>query len=334
MRSIEFTIAPEPHVYAAGCRKGLYGGIAVVVLGVIAVGIMIVLVSLPAQNADEILGLLDVSLLTSSGGHLSLLSLRLLGEEVQQKGEAGERAREEARQHVHTHARKLLNVNGRLGQAPALLVYVLSYYVRSIQICENISLPAEDGGTAAQPTTSNCLTLYSGDERPDDNTYGYDNALTESVTGRFINLADISSRSNLKRIVALRKADLHAYHWGVVSWYRPVLVKASVIMTASPPNQTLYTKLRMAPNINTSSKCDIFTTQVSNLTISPAEQSAVLSPHSVSIFSFLRPFVFDGKDPRRDNERNDPDLRLALAFNLDGIITASSITSPCGGMVS
>jgi len=305
---MEFGIEPEPPLYG-GCKKGLYGGIAVVVLGVIVVGVMIVLVELDTNkannNEDTVVGSLHLSCVTSAGGHLSLpLSLPLpfssfaahshspqseMNNPQQQHSslsgdeKSGNTRRwEESERHIHTrYGRKLLNMHGLVGQAPALLVYILSYYVRSIQICQNVSLPL----TNTVNTHTKCLTVYTSDLAPDYNTYGYEQALAETMNGRYINLADASSRSTLTRTVSLRKSHLHDYHWGVISWYRPVLVHANIRLSTPNQNLTLYTKLRTAPDIS----CGQFTTRVSNLTIGTADTSAVLTRNTNIWFSPYNP---------------------------------------------
>ncbi|KAJ3069296.1 hypothetical protein HK102_006952, partial [Quaeritorhiza haematococci] len=108
---------------------------------------------------------------------------------------------------------------------------VAKVYIRSIDICHDLKLT--DMGYA---NPHRCITVHKNpDQSPDPSTYDFAalKSDTSTNTARWTNLLDPTSLAKLKGNITLNGNGGGYYKYGVVSWYRPAVVKAAIDINAT-----------------------------------------------------------------------------------------------------
>lgn len=201
------------------------------------------------------------------------------------------------------------------GQSAATGLSSLQYYIRSIEICENLTV----NGTAFS-NPQNCLTLFDkgpngGYEYTPGNDYSQLATSARSDTTNFIDLMS-SSRSNLNTAVYLQRSHVRSYNWGVINWYPPVKFKASVPVNDVVGSTT--TTYKTHDGTTTFVNSNFFrTTTTANFTSGVAEDAVVLLTNGGSWFKFQSPLPITNADIDSGTQ-----FVLDLAFNPEGLVKA------------
>ncbi len=233
-----------------------------------------------------------------------------------------------------------------VGQAGVAELKSLEYRFLSIQICEKM----EVNGTGFN-NPENCLLIYDGQvdqsaygdlppKKSDKNSdgqlkYPSQNEFDVAVAAyeaqvqarhtaaladtKYINLRDPTSVKKLSAQLKLTDKDAHAYSFGLVSWYRPIRVKASAALIGASPAKTVYTKDGPAAIevVGMDSYLKHVTNAASDMTAGPAEVAVIEHPNGGSWFNFPMPFVIT-----TDDLKAKKNFKLKLTFNPHAVVKA------------
>lgn len=209
--------------------------------------------------------------------------------------------------------------NGRAlfsaGQAGATGLTSLKYAIQQISICEELTT----NGTAFN-NQSNCLSLYQGVELP---ALNYDPATFNSITlanaarasdTGFIDLLDPTARAALSADVSLSADHAHAYNWGIITWYLPIKLTASIPMNDGTTFRTLdgASVRQMMPDGYVANYTEATTAFDANPT---AREAVVVHGNGGTWFRFQNPFVITQADIDAGEQ-----FVLDLTFNPDGLV--------------
>ncbi len=175
----------------------------------------------------------------------------------------------------------------------------LKYYIKQVRICEDLST----SGTAYN-NPKKCFELYNNDNG------GYDDYLAAQASAdtdpaHYLDLMDTATKNKLNRAVTAEPGN---YNWGLIDWYKPVKVKASV----SVNGETLVTK----DATQTSSGGGYNNVATSALNAGAATESVLVLNNGGTWFKFQNTFVIE-KNPKEA-------FVLDLVFNPDRLIKAGN----------
>lgn len=157
-------------------------------------------------------------------------------------------------------------------------------YVSSIQFCESIEV---NGSGYNSPT--NCSTVY---ENGTEDYATFDVAAASAVsTGKYFDLLTADGRVGMRATATLEPGT---YNVGIINWYRPIKIKATVPLQNG---NSLYTKT--CPMMG---DCE-----VSDMDTAPAQESIVDFNNGGTWMKFLKPLVITG----------DEDFTIDLAYDLE-----------------
>jgi len=194
-----------------------------------------------------------------------------------------------------------------IGQAAADALESLRYYVRSIRMCENLVTHGSGYDNA-----ENCLSLYAAPTQLDYDSFGAEQARVHPEL--YTDLLDPTSVASLGQTVALDAEALGAFNYGIIDWYRPVIVRASVELdTGSGSATTLHTRDGVVIE---------GTNTVDDLTVGPASDGVAMLNNGGTWFRFQRPFEVTQADLDGGTQ-----FALDLVFNPDRIISGMSCTT-------
>ena len=196
-----------------------------------------------------------------------------------------------------------------LGQASAAQVASLKYYFMEIQICQTL----ETTGTAYNNPGA-CLLLYTNNNGPDYNTF--DAAAARAHTTDYLDLKNPADLNRLKQGITVSENDTGEYHYGVISWYRPIKVTASVPYLDG--SGVLYTK---DGDYNAATG----QTETTGLANAPAQEAVVALQNGGNWFKFQNPFVITDADI---NDKTD--FTIDLVFNPDKVVGGFSLSTRSG----
>lgn len=185
----------------------------------------------------------------------------------------------------------------------------LKYYFIEVQICKDLTTT----GTAYN-NPSGCISLYKGSDSG-YNTYLAASALADTDPSHYVDIVDMATtKAKLNQGLASNPGE---YNYGVITWYRPLKVKAEVTLN---DNTVLVTK----PGTETSTGTDAngfgqYYTEATSLSGSAgtSEEAIVTLNNGGNWFKFQNTFKYDGTEP----------MTLDLVFNPESIIKGSSSTS-------
>lgn len=231
-------------------------------------------------------------------------------------------------------------VNGTTTQLESL-----QYRFQSIQICEEMQV---NGTGFSNP--KNCLEIYREPQgaqadygnlppsRNDKNPNGSPKFATQAAfddavlayeaevkarhtaaaadTQNYVDLMDPKAIAKLSSKLKLSAKDAHKYSYGLVNWYRPIKVKATIPLIGD--GTTVYTKDGVgAIEVVGSDSYLKHVTKATGMTSAPAELAVIEHPNGGAWFNFPRPFEITEKDI--ETKKN---FKLKLTFNPDGIAKA------------
>lgn len=231
-----------------------------------------------------------------------------------------------------------------VGQADETQLESLQYRFQSIQICRTM----ETTGTGYS-NPQDCLEIYKGTgdqaeygnlppeynaKNPDGSrkyadlaaynvaVAAYEVELADRAakaladTTNYIDLMDPTSVKKLSAQLKLTGKDAHEYNFGLVNWYRPIKVKASIPFIGDTTK--VYTKVGTSGTVVTGSDNYLkHVTNSANMTTAPSELAVFEHPNGGSWFRFPTPFVITNADIEAKK-----DFKLKLTFNPDGIAKA------------
>lgn len=204
------------------------------------------------------------------------------------------------------------------GQNTAAGLTSLKYYIRNIQVCENLTVT----GTAFS-NPQNCFTIF---ERAANPTYDYTTGADYSAlagiartdTTNFIDLVDATSRANLNASYVLQRANVRSYNWGVINWY-PVVKFTSSVNVNNVGGATTSSYKTHDGTTSFVNGTFFRTTSTSNFTSGIAEEAVVVHTNGGSWFKFQSPLTIAASDI--DSAAS---YVLDLAFNPEGLIKGFS----------
>ncbi len=250
-------------------------------------------------------------------------------------------------------AGKVALTTALVGQADETQLESLQYRFQTIQICRTM----ETNGSAYN-NPQDCLTIFSEDEAkksdygalaPENRSAKKDgvdvwkseeefNAAVaeykEAVLKRAAealadtsNYIDLMSKTDVAKLSAklqLTGKDAHEYSYGLVNWYRPIKVKASIPLIGASPAKTVYTKAGSADvEVGGVDSFPKLVTRAENMTTAPSELAVFEHANGGSWFKFSKPFVIT-----EDDIKAKKNFKLKLTFNPDGIAKAfENVTS-------
>lgn len=218
------------------------------------------------------------------------------------------------------------------GQNAALGLEELSYAVRSIAICKNITVA---GSGFSNP--QDCLTVYdaapvaeleydpSGDLLPLA-------AAARSVDAPFADLMTAAGRARLASTRTITAADVREYQYGYITWYPAIKVKASVAITGGPTLKTHDgpTSVVVMPG----GFRQYVTTAATALAADvAAERAVVLLPNGGNWFKFQRPLVIGEADVSSDaadggaSDAGGSDAGSTGGFDLDLVFDPDALVA-------
>jgi hypothetical protein len=200
-----------------------------------------------------------------------------------------------------------------IGMATPLTLESLQYRFQRIQICRDLQTT---GSGYNNPT--DCMTIYSEQDPEQYDNFGYDEAKAD--TTHYVDLMDSTSLEKLSSQLQLTSKDAHEYNYGVINWYQPIKVKASVTVAEAgqATSTTVYTKDGpMVTELIGMDNFKKFITRSANVTTGPAELAIIRHNNGGSWFKFAKPFVVTD-----DDIKNKTNFKLDLAFNPDAIVKA------------
>lgn len=185
----------------------------------------------------------------------------------------------------------------------------LKFYFIEVQICNGLTTT---GSGYNNPT--GCVSLYKSSDA------GYSTYLAAAATAdtdptHYVDLVDMpTAKAKLNQSLASNAGE---YNYGVITWYRPLKVKAEVTLN---DNSVLVTK----PGTETSTGSDSngfgqYYTLASSLSgaAGTSEEAVVTLNNGGNWFKFQNTFKYDGTEP----------MTLDLVFNPESIIKGSSSAS-------
>ncbi|MBF0314174.1 MAG: hypothetical protein HQK52_12215 [Oligoflexia bacterium] len=197
------------------------------------------------------------------------------------------------------------------GMASAAELSSLQYYIREIRLCKTLQV---SGALFSNPR--GCFSLYTAPGTDEFNSYNATAARSESDPYKYIDLMSATSLSQLNsNKITLNATHIGSYNYGVISWFAPIKITASVPMMDA--SVTYYTEDGADSTYDTGASYLI----VDDLTTGPASEAVVTLNSGGSWFKFTSPFVIS-----RDDIESKKSMRLGLAFNPDGLIK-SALTS-------
>ncbi len=215
------------------------------------------------------------------------------------------------------------------GQNAAAGLEELSYAIRSIAICKNMTTV---GTGFSNP--QDCLTVYDAAPVPE---LEYDPSgdllpLASAARGLdapFVDLMTAAGRARLATTRALSAADVREYQYGYITWYPPIKVKASVAITGASAMYTRdgATSVVVMPD---GYRHYVTTASAPFSSAASAERAVVISPNGGNWFKFQRPLVILASDvtaaPEADASAEagagGAGIDLDLVFDPEAMITA------------
>jgi hypothetical protein len=196
----------------------------------------------------------------------------------------------------------------------------LKLYFSNIQVCQSVTL----NGTAIS-ASSGCITLYTGPAAPaalsatagaSVSALSAALAAAATTTTGYIDVMDSGSLSSLNSSVSLTSANVGSYNFGVVSWYDPIKVTA----TLSDPTggaQNFFTHPGTAASCTANSQSYACVQASTSLATGPAQEAIFDGrPSSGSVvFKFQNPFVIASSDISGNTS-----FTFKLAFNPDSLV--------------
>jgi hypothetical protein len=182
-------------------------------------------------------------------------------------------------------------------------------YIKEIRFCNSITT----SGTAYN-NPSGCATIYKNDT---DNYDSFDvTAAASASTGKYYDILSATDRASLTTTASIAAGE---YNYGIIDWYRPVKIKATLPRTHGDLKTT---------------GCASYSTMNSNNTCIQSNFTGTLAESTVDLnnggtwFKFLKPFTATGTSANVD-----------LAFDLENRIFggqdvsngAVQTTSVCAG---
>lgn len=201
------------------------------------------------------------------------------------------------------------------GQTDAAGLTSMKYAIRQITICETL----DTTGTGFN-NQGNCLNLYDGPQLP---SLEYDPATFNSITlaaaarasnEGFVDLLDPTSRATLSSTTALDAGHAHAYNWGIITWYLPIKLTASIPLNDGTTFRTLDgTSVRQTmPDGYVANYTEASTAFDANPT---AQEAVVVHGNGGTWFRFQNPFVITQADIDAGEQ-----FVLDLTFNPEGLV--------------
>lgn len=201
-----------------------------------------------------------------------------------------------------------------VGQAEAAQLESLRYYVSSILLCESL----ETMGTGFS-NAQGCLTVYEAPIQDDYPTFLADQARAHPE--RYVDLLDPASLATLASPVSLGPEHVRAYSYGLVNWYRPVFVRASVDLWAGGGTPTtLFT--HDGTLVTDMADPNYLTNEVADLTVGPAEDGVAVLNNGGNWFKFQAPFEITDADVA-----SGAAITLDLVFDPDRIVSGMNCTT-------
>ncbi len=195
-----------------------------------------------------------------------------------------------------------------IGQASAAELESLRYYISSIMLCESL----ETIGTAwGNPT--GCLMLYEADDVRDYGSFGADEARANPQL--YVDVLDPAALAALDPQLVIGPDAVRQYNYGVINWFRPVMVRASVTLDAGGGDPvTLFTSDGNV--VEDGMFAGSFTNEIVDLTSGPASDGVAMLSNGGNWFKFQHPF-----------EITQADLDAGTSYTLDLVFDPDRIVS-------
>ncbi len=217
-----------------------------------------------------------------------------------------------------THSNTSLNLASSVGQVSSTNLNSLKYYITSISICRSLR---PQGSGYSNP--SGCIEVFRGNSNDPLFSYGDPDLLTQedyirfadaarTTSTGFVDLMDPESRSSLEGDIVLTSSDIGAYHYGIINWYLPIKVQASISLA----NGDIYNTQDGITSYLGDMGPLTLSTDVFSETEAPQEAVVVLG-NGGSWFRFQNPFIISNQDIQDKTQ-----FALDLTFNPDGLIKA------------
>ncbi|MBC8071566.1 MAG: hypothetical protein IAG13_24785 [Deltaproteobacteria bacterium] len=201
-----------------------------------------------------------------------------------------------------------------IGQASATELESLRYYISSIMLCESLDTVGTSWGNP-----SGCLTLYQATEMQDYASFGADEARAHPEL--YVDLLDPSTLAGLNQPIAIGPEAVRQYNYGVINWYRPVMVRASVTLdTGGGDPITVFTSDGTV--VEDPMFPGAFTNEIVDLTAGPASDGVAMLSNGGNWFKFQHPFEIT-----QDDLDAGTDYTLDLVFDPDRIISGMNCTT-------
>ncbi|MBL8946463.1 MAG: hypothetical protein JNK45_25070 [Myxococcales bacterium] len=201
-----------------------------------------------------------------------------------------------------------------IGQASASELESLRYYISSIMLCESL----ETVGTA-WGNPSGCLMLYQATTMQDYDGFGADEARAHPEL--YVDLMDPAALAALDPQLSLGPDAVREYNYGIISWYRPVMVRASVTLDAGGGGPlTLFTS--DGDVVEDGMFPGSFTNEIVDLSAGPATDGVAMLSNGGNWFKFQHPFEITQADLDAGTS-----YTLDLVFDPDRIISGMNCTT-------
>lgn len=204
-----------------------------------------------------------------------------------------------------------LSTGGATGASASADLDSLKYYITSIKICEDMEV---NGTGYSNP--KNCIMLFQQSEKGYED-YGADDARNDDE--HYIDLMDSEDIAKLATSTTVSKENIGKYKYGLVNWFQPIKVKATMTLDNST---TLYTH----DGTVAEDEFGNIKTSISNITTGPAEEAIVQHNNGGAWFRFQTPFEITKEDIASGKA-----FLLDLIFNPDRIVKGCAQAIGCSG---
>jgi hypothetical protein len=201
-----------------------------------------------------------------------------------------------------------------IGQASAAELESLRYYISSIMLCESL-----DTVGTAWGNPSGCLTLYQATDIRDYASFGADEARAHPEL--YVDLLDPAALAALDPQLVLGPDAVRQYNYGVINWFRPVMVRASVELDAGGGDPiTLFSSDGTV--VEDPMFPGAFTNEIVDLSSGPATDGVAMLSNGGNWFKFQHPFEIT-----QDDLDAGTSYTIDLVFDPDRIISGMSCTT-------
>jgi hypothetical protein len=190
------------------------------------------------------------------------------------------------------------------GQASAVQLKSLKYFITSIDLCQDAVLNG-----SGYSSTKDCISLYRNAKATDGLYERFDQAeaAKPEYDGDFKDLM-----KGLKLGTHIRKKNAGTYRYALVGWMKPIKVTAEVALATG---KTLYTHAGTVESSVDQNGLTHQNTVIPNMTEAPAEEAITKLENGGSIVAFGAPLVIT-----EDDVASGAQFAVDMVFNPDAMV--------------